>query len=49
MKKKTTEKLTLKKETVRQLEESEAQKVVGEGRPSEIRCTETQTCPSLGC
>ena len=42
-------KLTLKKETVRQLEDSEAQKVVGEARPSAIRCTETQTCPSYGC
>jgi hypothetical protein len=49
MKKKTEKKLTLKKETVRLLKDAEAREVVGGARPSAIRCTETQTCPSLGC
>ena len=47
--KKTTKKLTLKKETVRQLRDSDVREIVGGARPSAIRCTETQTCPSLGC
>jgi hypothetical protein len=49
MKKNTVKKLALKKETVRHLKDSDAQEVVGGARPSEPRCTITQTCPSLGC
>ena len=46
---KKTKTLTLKKETVRHLEDAEAHEVAGGARPSAIRCTETQTCSSLPC